>query len=57
MHDRLALFIDSKWTKGSSGQSGAVINPETGKEIGRVPFASPTDLDRALGASQCGFNE
>ena len=56
MHDSLALYIDGKWTKGSSGQSGAVINPATGKEIGRVPFAAPADLGRALEAAQRGYN-
>jgi succinate-semialdehyde dehydrogenase/glutarate-semialdehyde dehydrogenase len=55
MHDRLALYIDGEWIKGSSGLSGAVINPATGQEIGRVPFASTEDLDRALAAAQRGF--
>jgi succinate-semialdehyde dehydrogenase/glutarate-semialdehyde dehydrogenase len=57
MHDQLALYIDGEWTKGSSGRSGPVLDPATGREIGRVPFAAPADLDRALVSAQRGFEE
>lgn len=57
MHDQLALYIDGEWTKGASGQSAPVLNPATGEEIARVPFASRADLDRALTAAQRGFEE
>jgi succinate-semialdehyde dehydrogenase/glutarate-semialdehyde dehydrogenase len=55
MHDRLALYIDGEWVAGTSRQSGAVFNPATGLEIGRVPFATTADLDRALAAADRGF--
>lgn len=55
MHDKLSFYIDGEWVAGSTGQSGAVINPATGQEIGRVPFASTDDLDRALAAADRGF--
>lgn len=55
MHDRLALYIDGKWIAGSRDRSGAVFNPATGLEIGRVPFATSEELDRALAAADRGF--
>lgn len=55
MHDQLAFFIDGKWTRGDSVNSAAVLNPATGEEIGRVPYATIADLDRALEAAKRGF--
>jgi succinate-semialdehyde dehydrogenase/glutarate-semialdehyde dehydrogenase len=55
MHDRLAFFIDGAWSTGDGKRSGAVLNPATGEEIGRVPFASLDDIDRALAAAERGF--
>jgi succinate-semialdehyde dehydrogenase/glutarate-semialdehyde dehydrogenase len=55
MHDQLALYINGEWTAGRSGRHGAVINPATGREIGRVPFAADADLDDALAAAHDGF--
>lgn len=57
MHDRLALYIDGEWAAGQGGQSGAVLNPATGREIARVSFASSSDLDRALDAAGRGFRQ
>jgi succinate-semialdehyde dehydrogenase / glutarate-semialdehyde dehydrogenase len=45
------LFIDGEWTDGTSGRSEPVLNPATGREIGRVPHASAADLDRAAAAA------
>jgi len=55
MHDRLAFFIDGAWSTGDGQRSGAVLNPATGEEIGRVPYASLDDIDRALAAAERGF--
>ncbi len=49
------LFIDGQWCDAASGQTLAVLNPATGKEIGRVAHAGIADLDRALAAAQRGF--
>lgn len=56
MHDRLAFFIDGAWSQGDGRRGGAVLNPATGEEIGRVPFASLDDIDRALAAAERGFD-
>ncbi|HZM37020.1 MAG TPA: NAD-dependent succinate-semialdehyde dehydrogenase [Burkholderiales bacterium] len=49
------LFINGKWQPPSEGKTLPVLNPATGKEIGRVAHASRLDLDRALEAAQKGF--
>jgi succinate-semialdehyde dehydrogenase/glutarate-semialdehyde dehydrogenase len=49
------LFIDGHWQDAADGRTLAVVNPATGKEIGRVAHAGQADLDRALAAAQRGF--
>ena len=49
------LFIDGKWGQPAEGRTLPVMNPATGKEIGRVAHASRPDLDRALEAAKKGF--
>jgi succinate-semialdehyde dehydrogenase/glutarate-semialdehyde dehydrogenase len=49
------LFIDGTWRDAEDGRTLAVLNPATGKEIGRVSHAGRADLDRALQAAQKGF--
>jgi succinate-semialdehyde dehydrogenase/glutarate-semialdehyde dehydrogenase len=50
----LELYIDGKWT-GGNGRGEDVINPATEKPLGRLPHASPADLDQALAAAKKGF--
>jgi len=49
------LLIDGQWQDAADGRTLAVVNPATGAEIGRVAHAGIADLDRALAASQKGF--
>jgi succinate-semialdehyde dehydrogenase/glutarate-semialdehyde dehydrogenase len=49
------LHIDGKWTAGGSGKSQPVLNPATGEAIGTVAHADRGDLDRALAATERGF--
>lgn len=49
------LFIDGQWRDAAGGETLAVFNPATGKEIGRVAHARIADLDQALAAAQRGF--
>ncbi|MGH8687072.1 MAG: aldehyde dehydrogenase family protein, partial [Burkholderiales bacterium] len=49
------LFIDGKWQQPAEGKTLPVVNPATGKEIGRVAHAGRPDLDRALEAAKKGF--
>src|SRR3954464_13804200 len=49
------LFINGKWQQPAEGKTLPVVNPATGKEIGRVAHAGKADLDKALEAAQKGF--
>ena len=49
------LLIDGNWCDPDDGRTLPVLNPSSGKEIGRVAHASKADLDRALAAAQRGF--
>jgi succinate-semialdehyde dehydrogenase/glutarate-semialdehyde dehydrogenase len=49
------LLIDNEWLDAASRRTIDVINPATGKTIGRVAHAGIPDLDRALAAAQRGF--
>ena len=51
----VALYIDGEWTSGTSGRGDDVINPATGDVLGRVPFAGPPDVDRAIAAASKAF--
>lgn len=49
------LFLGGRWQNAADGRSLPVLNPATGREIGRVAHAGRADLDRALHAAQRGF--
>ncbi|WP_118182779.1 NAD-dependent succinate-semialdehyde dehydrogenase [Paraburkholderia phosphatilytica] len=49
------LLINGEWCDAESGKTLDVINPATGKPIGKVAHAGIADLDRALAAAQRGF--
>ncbi len=55
MYTDVLLFIDGAWTKAAAGRTLPVVNPATGDEIGTVPHADRSDLDRALEAAEKGF--
>ncbi len=49
------LFISGQWLDAADGRTLPVVNPATGKEIGRVAHAGKADLDKALEAARKGF--
>jgi succinate-semialdehyde dehydrogenase/glutarate-semialdehyde dehydrogenase len=49
------LLINGEWCDAASGKTLDVVNPATGKPIGKVAHAGKADLDRALEAAQKGF--
>jgi succinate-semialdehyde dehydrogenase/glutarate-semialdehyde dehydrogenase len=51
----VALYIDGKWGEGAGGHGDDVVNPATGRVLGRVPFAGPDDVDRAIAAARAAF--
>jgi Aldehyde dehydrogenase family len=49
------LYIDGEWTEGTGSRGDDIVNPATGQVLGRVPFAGPDDVDRAIGAAGAAF--
>ena len=49
------LLINNEWCDASDGKTIDVVNPATGKAIGKVAHATKKDMDRALEATQAGF--
>ncbi|KRB81546.1 NAD-dependent succinate-semialdehyde dehydrogenase [Noviherbaspirillum sp. Root189] len=49
------LFINGRWQEATGGKTIAVVNPATGKEIGRVAHAAQADLQAAVAAGRKGF--
>ena len=54
-YPEIALYIDGQWGQGSGGRGDDVINPATEEVLGRVPFAEPDDVDRAIAAAKAAF--
>jgi succinate-semialdehyde dehydrogenase / glutarate-semialdehyde dehydrogenase len=50
----VGLFIDGEWTQGHGGGDD-IVNPATWHTLGRVPFAGPRDVDRAIAAAGAAF--
>ncbi len=55
MNQEFGLLIDGNWCNGSDNRFGELINPANEQVIGRVAYASQTDLDRALAAAKKSF--
>ncbi len=54
---RDALFIDGNWVKPSEGGTLDVVNPATEEVIHRAPAATGVDVDRAVRAARCAFDD
>ena len=51
------LFINGEWVDSSHGETIAVYDPSTGKEIARIADASDADVDRAVAAARTAFDD
>lgn len=56
-YDPLYLFIGGEWISTEGRDTAAVVNPATGREIGRVPLATAGDLDHALEVTRLSFEQ
>jgi acyl-CoA reductase-like NAD-dependent aldehyde dehydrogenase len=56
MYYRDQLFIDGQWSTPDSGTAIDVISPHSQEVIGRVSFAGPADVDRAVQAARTAFD-
>ena len=55
MYENLDLYIDGKFTQGSSGVGQDVLNPSKDSVLGKLPYAKKAELDAALKAAEKGF--
>lgn len=55
-YDSLYLFIGGEWIAAEERDTAVVVNPATETELGRVPLATASDLDRALTIAQASFD-
>jgi malonate-semialdehyde dehydrogenase (acetylating)/methylmalonate-semialdehyde dehydrogenase len=53
--ERITHWIGGRRAPGTSGRSGAVYNPATGKQSGEVDFASAEEVDAAVQAAKKAF--
>ena len=51
------LFIGGEWVDSTHGETIAVFDPSTGREIARVADASDADVDRAVAAARAAFDD
>jgi aldehyde dehydrogenase (NAD+) len=51
------LYIGGEWQQPDSKERLEVMSPHTGQAIGYVPYASTTDVDRAVAAARKAFDE
>jgi malonate-semialdehyde dehydrogenase (acetylating)/methylmalonate-semialdehyde dehydrogenase len=52
---RIGHWIDGRGVDGSSGRSGPVFNPATGRQTGAVDFATGEEVDAAVRAARDAF--
>jgi len=55
--ERDTLFIDNEWVKPQGKGVIEVISPHSEEVIGRVPDASPADIDAAVAAARRAFDD
>jgi aldehyde dehydrogenase (NAD+) len=55
VHDK--LFIGGEWVAPASRETLEVISPFTEETLGKVPFGSSEDMDRAVAAARGAFDE
>ncbi|WP_175994269.1 CoA-acylating methylmalonate-semialdehyde dehydrogenase [Burkholderia vietnamiensis] len=49
------LLIDGAFVESRSAEWGDIVNPATQQTIGRVPYATPDEVDAAIAAAQRAF--
>ena len=55
MYPALSLYIDGQFISAEGRREQDVFNPATGQVIGKLPHATPEDLNRALAAAARAF--
>ena len=57
MTTRISHWIDGRITEGTSGRSGPVFNPATGRQTGEVDFASAAEVNAAVSSAHAAAKE
>ncbi len=52
-----AHFIDGAWRASEHGNTIAVFDPSTGREVARIADASPQEVDAAVAAARTAFDD
>ncbi len=52
-----SLFINNEWVTSSHSATLPVEDPSTGNEIARIADASDKDVDRAVAAAKCAYDD
>ncbi|WP_136162111.1 aldehyde dehydrogenase family protein [Sphingomonas flavalba] len=52
-----ALFIDGEWRPAETGETLPVIDPSSGREVGRIAQAGAADVDAAVRAARRGLED
>jgi aldehyde dehydrogenase (NAD+) len=55
MYDCTRNYINGQWLSSSSGDVRDIINPATGKSIGKVSYGNAQDVDLAVKAARAAF--
>jgi aldehyde dehydrogenase (NAD+) len=55
MQERTNLYIDGAWVPSTGTVTHDVLNATTEEVIGRIPEATPADVDRAVAAAKAAF--
>jgi phenylacetaldehyde dehydrogenase len=51
------LFIGGEWVESSGGATIPIVDPSTGREVGRFVDATDADVDRAVAAARTAFDD
>ncbi|WP_328867158.1 aldehyde dehydrogenase [Streptomyces sp. NBC_00304] len=54
--ERRMLFIGGKWTGPAGSDTIDIVSPVTEQVVGRVPHATPADVDKAVAAAREAFD-
>src|SRR5438132_13163490 len=54
---RISHWIGGRLVAGTSGRSGPVYNPATGRQTGEVDFATVEEVDAAVQAAKAAFTQ
>lgn len=54
-YPQLSLYIDGEFIHGGGRKEQDILNPATEQVVGKLPHATPEDLDRALAAAARAF--